>query len=73
MNLLNDSLLMEMERQRRLAHIDREWQVVELERSQGKRPFFPYLQNTLKLLGQIRRIRIQVTFETVTPCPETVP
>ena len=71
MNTQYESYLMEHRRREQLADIDKRWQLVDLARSQGRRPFLHQLHTGLHLLGQLRRIRIQVSFEIATPCPET--
>ena len=73
MNLQHESYLREYQRREQLADMDKKWQIVDLVRSQKKRPFLYQLQTGLQLLGQIRRIRIQVSFEINTPCPEVTP
>ena len=72
MNLQHESYLMAYRRRDMLADIDKRWQTVELVRSQEKRPFLHKIRTNLQLLGQLRRIRIQVSFEVSTPCPEAV-
>ncbi len=71
MNTQYESYLMEHRRREQLADIDKRWQLVDLARSQEGRSFFYQLRTALHLLGQLRRIRIQVSFEVATPCPET--
>lgn len=73
MNLQHDSYLSEYRRREQLADIERRWQVVDWARTQAKRPFLHHIHHHLHLLGQIRHIRIQVTFELKPPCPEPAP
>ena len=70
MNLQHDSYLMEYQRREQLADIGRRWQVVDWVRSQEKRPFLHQLQTGFQLLPHLRHIRIQISFEVKTPCPE---
>jgi hypothetical protein len=69
-NLLHESLIKEYERREQLADIDTRWQVVELERAQGKRPFFFKTSQFFQLLNNIRKIRVQISFEVQEPCPD---
>ena len=70
MNLLYESYLMEYRRREQLAGLEDRWQIMEWERSQEKRPFRQKAQVWLQFLSQLRKIRIQVSFEISRPCPE---
>jgi hypothetical protein len=72
MNLERESYLLEYQRHQQLAGLEDRWQIVELVRSQEKRPFLRKAQTLLQLLVQLRKIRIQVSFEIGEPCPEGV-
>jgi len=73
MNLEHESYLLEYRRHEQLAGLEDRWQIVDLVRSREKRPFFLHKARTwLQLLTQVRRIRIQVSFEISEPCPEGV-
>jgi hypothetical protein len=72
MNLENESYLSHYRRREQLAGLDRKWQIVEWERAQQKRPFFPKIHSWLHLMAQVRKIRIQVSFEISEPCPEGI-
>ena len=72
MNLEHESYLMEHRRREQLAGLEDRWQIVEWERSQPKRPLLHKAQAWLQLLAQVRKIRIQVSFEIGEPCPEGV-
>ena len=72
MNLEHESYLMEYRRREQLAGLEDRWQIVEWERAQAKRPLLHKAQTWLQLLAQVRKIRIQVSFEIGEPCPEGV-
>jgi len=69
-NFLHESYVQEYEHREKLADIERRWMLVELERAQGKRPFLHRTSQFFHFLGQLRRIRIQVSFEVHEPCPD---
>jgi hypothetical protein len=70
MNLEHESYLLEHRRREQLAGLEDRWQIVDWERSQEKRPLFHTIQAWLQQLTQIRRVRIQISFEINDPCPE---
>ena len=70
MNLEHESYLMEHRRREQLAGLENRWQIIEWERAQEKRPFRQKAQVWLQFLSQLRKIRIQVSFEISKPCPE---
>jgi hypothetical protein len=70
MNLEHESYLMEHRRREQLAGLEDRWQIIEWERAQKKRPFLSKAQTWLQTLSQLRKIRIQVSFEISEPCPE---
>ena len=72
MNLLHESLIKEYERREQLADIDTRWQLVELERAEGKRPFLAKTSQFFQLLNNVRKIRVQISFEVQEPCPDGV-
>jgi hypothetical protein len=72
MNLEQESYLQKYRRHEQLAGLKDRWQVVDLVRSQEKRPLLYKVRTWLQLLAQVRRIRIQVSFEISEPCPEGV-
>jgi hypothetical protein len=72
MNLEHESYLMEYRRREQLAGLEDRWQIVEWERAKAKRPLLHKAQTWLQLLAQVRKIRIQVSFEIGEACPEGV-
>jgi hypothetical protein len=72
MNLEQESYLQKYRRHEQLAGLKDRWQVLDLVRSQEKRPLLYKVRTWLQLLAQVRRIRIQVSFEISEPCPEGV-
>jgi hypothetical protein len=72
MNLEQESYLQKYRRHEQLAGLADRWQVLDLVRSQEKRPLLYKARTWLQLLAQVRRIRIQVSFEISEPCPEGV-
>jgi hypothetical protein len=72
MNLEQESYLQKYRRHEQLAGLKDRWQLLDLVRSQEKRPLLYKVRTWLQLLAQVRRIRIQVSFEISEPCPEGV-
>lgn len=70
MNLERESYLLEYRRREQLVGLEERWQIVDWVRSQEQRPLLHKLQLWLHQLAQIRRVRIQISFEINEPCPE---
>ena len=70
MNFLEEMYLREYRRREQLAGLEDRWQIIEWERAQEKRPFRHKVQNWLQFLSQLRKIRVQISFEIGEPCPE---